>query len=135
METVPGPLSRMPPIPAIAAAVLGLLSAFVPAVFLLAAVAFSGGEFEGSGWLLVAVPILLFVGLLVGGVLLLLGRAWWVLTVTAGVLTALLFYGFASGGWGAGAFGVLTVVVPFVTAVLAALPRVRQWVAARRAAR
>lgn len=135
MQTVPAPVSRTPPVPAIAAAVLGLLSAFVPAVFLLAAVAFSGGKFEGSGWLLIVVPVLLFLGLLVGGVLLLTGRSWWVLAVAAGVLTALLFYGFASGGWGAGAFGVITVVVPLVTAVLAALPRVRSWVAARRSAR
>jgi hypothetical protein len=135
VQTVPGPGGRTPPVPAIAAAALGLLSAFVPAVFALAAVAFSGGQFEGSAWLLIAVPIVLFLGLLVGGVLLLLGRSWSVLTGTAGVMTVLLFYGFASGGWGAGAFGILTVVVPLVTAVLAALPRVRSWVAARRGAR
>ena len=125
----------MPPVPAIAAAVLGLLSAFVPAVFALAAFAFSGGEFEGNAWLLLAVPLLLVVGLLVGGVLLLTGRSWRVLGVSAGALTALLVFGYASGGWGGGGFGVLTVLVPLLTTVLAVLPRVRSWVAARRALR
>jgi hypothetical protein len=43
--------------------------------------------------------------------------------------------GYLMGGWDAGAFGVLTVLVPLLTTVLAVLPRVRQWVAARRAAR
>lgn len=114
---------------------LGLLSAFVPAVFALAALAFSGGELEGSTWLLLAVPLLLVVGLLAGGVLLLTGRSWLVLGLSAGVLTGLLLFGYASGGWGGGAFGVLTVLVPLLTTVLAVLPRVRSWVAGRRVAR
>jgi hypothetical protein len=126
------PVSRTPPVPAISAAVLGVLCAFVPAVFALAAFAFSGGQFEGNAWLLIVVPIVLVLGLIAGPVLLLTGRSWWVLAVSAGVLAALLFYGFASGGWGAGAFGVLTVVVPLVTTVLTVLPRVRAWVAAVR---
>jgi hypothetical protein len=112
-----------------------VLSAFVPAVLGLAAFAVSGGEFEGGTWLLVVVPVLLVLGLIAGPVLLLTGRSWWVLAVSAGVLAALLFYGFASGGWGAGAFGVLTVVVPLLTTVLTVLPRVRAWVAAVRGAR
>jgi hypothetical protein len=126
---------RSTPAQAIAAAVLGVLSAFVPAIFALAAFAFSGGRFEGNAWLLIAVPLVLVLGLLAGAVLLLTARSWSVLAVTAGVLSALLLYGQASGGWGAGVFGVLTLLVPLVTAVLAALPRVRSWVDARRSAR
>jgi hypothetical protein len=123
------------PVPAILAVVLGVLSAFVPALFALAAFAFSGGQFEGNAWLLIAVPIALVLGLLAGSVLLLTGRSWWVLAASAGVLTALLFYGYASGGSGGGAFAVLTLVIPLLTTVLAVLPRVRGWVAARRGAR
>ncbi|SNR33471.1 hypothetical protein [Blastococcus mobilis] len=135
MHPAAGPTRRRPPAPAIAAAVLGLLSASVPAIFLLAAIAFSGGRVEGNAWLLIAVPVLLVLGLLVGGVLLLAGRSWSVLAVTAGVLAALLVYGQAVGGWGAGAFGVLTLLFPLITTVLAVLPRVRAWVTARRVAR
>jgi len=123
---------RSVPAPAIGAAVLAVLSAFVPAIFALAAFAFSGGQFPGNSWLLLAVPAVLTLGLIVGAVLLLTGRSWAVLAVTAGVLSALLLYGQVSGGWGAGAFGVLTLLVPLVTTVLAALPRVRSWVAGRR---
>ncbi|SFD83943.1 hypothetical protein SAMN05216574_10119 [Blastococcus tunisiensis] len=134
VQSPSAPVRRTPPAPAIAAAVLALLSAFVPAVFALAALAFSGGELEGPDWLLIAVPVLLVLGLLVGGLLLLLGRSWLVLALSAGLLTALLLYGYASGGWGAGAFGVFVVLVPLLTTVLAVLPRVRSWVAARRTA-
>ena len=123
------------PVPAILAVVLGVLSAFVPAVFALAAFAFSGGQFEGNAWLLIAVPIVLVLGLLAGSVLLVTGRSWWVLAASAGVLTALLLYGYASGGGGGGAFALLTLVIPLLTTVLAVLPRVRGWVAARRGAR
>lgn len=126
---------RSIPAPAIGAAVLAVFSALVPAVFALAAFAFSGGEFAGNSWLLLAVPGVLALGLIVGSVLLLTGRSWAVLAVTAGVLSALLLYGQVSGGWGAGAFGVLTLLVPLITTVLAALPRVRSWVAAGRGAR
>jgi hypothetical protein len=135
VETVDRPVPGTPPVPALAAAGLGLLSAFVPAVLALAAVAFSGGRFEGTGWLVVAVPVVLALGLVIGAVLLLIGRSWAVLAACAGVLTALLCVGFTSGGWGAGAFGVLTVLVPLAVTVLAVLPRVRSWVAARRNAR
>jgi hypothetical protein len=122
------------PAPAIGAAVLAVLSAFVSAVFALAAFAFSGGQFPGNSWLLLAVPAVLALGLIVGAVLLVTGRSWAVLAVTAGVLSALLLYGQVSGGWGAGVFGVLTLLVPLLTMVLAALPRVRSWVATRRSA-
>ena len=123
----------MPPVPAIAAAVLGLVAAFVPAIFALAAFAFSGGQLEGSAWLLLVVPVVLVLALLVGSVLLVAGRSWLVLELPAALLTLLLLYGYATGGWGAGAFGLFTVLVPLLAAVLAALPRVRSWVAARRA--
>ncbi|HET6394519.1 MAG TPA: hypothetical protein VFG13_16970 [Blastococcus sp.] len=125
---------RSVPAPAIGAAVLAVLSAFVPAIFALAAFAFSGGQFPGNAWLLLAVPLVLALGLIVGAVLLVTGRSWAVLAVTAGVLSALLLYGQVSGGWGAGVFGVLTLLVPLITTVLAALPRVRSWVAAQRTA-
>jgi hypothetical protein len=135
VHPAPAPVRRTPPAPAIAAAVLGLLSATVPAVFALAALAFSGGEFVGSDWLLVVVPLVLLAGLLVGAVLLLAGRAWLPLALPAFAVTALVLAGYLMGGWGGGAFGMLTVLVPLLTTVLAVLPRVRGWVAARRGAR
>lgn len=135
MPSSSAPVRWTPPAPAVAAAVLGLLDAFVPAVFALLAFAFSGGQFGGNAWLLIAVPVLLALGLLAGAVLLLTGRSWSVLAVAAGVLTVLLFFGYASGGWGAGAFGALTVLLPLITTVLTVLPRVRSWVAARRVGR
>jgi hypothetical protein len=135
VHPAPVPVRRSPPVPAIAAAVLGLLSAGVAAVFALLALAFSGGNLPGTDWLLVAVPLLLAVVLVVGIGLLLTGRSWLALALPAGVLAALVGTGYVMGGLGAGAFGLLTVVVPLVTTVLCALPRVRSWVAARRAAR
>lgn len=129
------PAGRTPPVPAIAAAILALLSALVPALFGLLALAFSGGRFEGTGWLAVLVPGVLLVGIVVGAVLLLLGRSWLALAVPVGALTAVLLAGYVMGGWGGGSFGVLTLVVPLVTTVLSCLPRVRRWVAARRGAR
>jgi hypothetical protein len=115
--------------------VLALLSAGVPALFALLALAFSGGEFPGGSWLLIVVPLLLLVGIVVGAVLLLVGRSWLALALSSGALAALVLTGYAMGGWGGGAFGALTVLVPALTAVLAALPGVRRWVAARRRAR
>jgi hypothetical protein len=125
----------MPPAPALAAAVLALLSAGVPALFAFLALAFSGGDFGGGGALLVVVPVLLLAGLGAGAVLLLAGRSWLALALPAGALSALVLTGYLLGGWGGGSFGVLTLVVPLVTTVLAALPRVRSWVAARREGR
>jgi hypothetical protein len=83
----------------------------------------------------VATPVVLMVGLVVGAVLLLLGRSWLALALPAGALAALAVTGYAMGGWGAGAFGVAILLLPVLTAVLALLPRVRRWVAARRQAR
>ena len=73
--------------------------------------------------------------LLAGAVRLVLGRSWLGVALPAGALTALLLAGYEMGGWGGGSFGVLTVVVPLITTVVAALPRVRSWVAGRRRAR
>ena len=130
-----GPTPRTPPAPAIAAAVLALLSAVVPALFALIALAFSGGEVGDGGGLVILVPVVLLLALPVGAVLLLLGRSWLALALPAGALTAVLLAGYLMGGRGAGVLGVLVLVVPLVTTVLAALPRVRSWVAARRRAR
>jgi hypothetical protein len=135
MLPVAAPVGRVPPAPAIGAALLGLLSAGVPALFALIAVAFSGGHLERGVWLLVVVPLVLLGGLAVGAVLLLLGRSWLALALPAGALTALVLTGYLMGGWGGGSFGVLALVIPLITAVLAASPRVRHWVTARRRAR
>ncbi len=131
----PLPARRTPPAQAIAAAVLGLASSGVPAVFALLAVALSAGRFAGSGWLLVIVPVILTAALLAGTVLLFVGRSWLALAVPAGVLTALVLIGYAQGGGGGGTFAVLTLLIPLATTVLAVLPPVRHWVAARRSAR
>jgi hypothetical protein len=130
----PVPARRTPPAPAIAAAVLGLASSGVPAIFALLAVALSAGRFAGSGWVLVIVPVILTAALLAGTVLLFLGRSWLALALPAGVLTALLLIGYAQGGGGGGTFAVLTLLIPLAATVLAVLPPVRRWVAARRSA-
>ena len=135
VDPVVAPAPRTPPPPALAAALLATLSALVAVFFGVLVLAFSGGQFEGSAWLLIAVPLVLVIGLVVGAVLLLLGRSWLALVLPAGAMTALVLTGYVMGGWGAGIFGVLTLVVPLLTTVLAALPRVRSWVRARRAAR
>jgi hypothetical protein len=131
------PVRRSPPVPAVAAALLGLISAGATALLALLALAFSNGQFGGGGWLVVATPVVLMVGLVVGAVLLLLGRSWLALALPAGALAALAVTGYVMGGWGAGAgaFGVAILLLPVLTAVLALLPRVRRWVAARRQAR
>jgi hypothetical protein len=126
---------RTPPGPAIAAAVLGVLSAAVPALFALLALAFSNGQFDDGGWALVLVPLVLLAGLVVGAVLLLAGRSWLVLALCAGVLTALVVTGYATGAWSGDSLGVLALAVPLLTTVLAVLPGVRGWIAARRIAR
>ena len=96
--------------------------------------AFSGGRFEGGGRAVVVVPLVYLVGLVVGAVVLLMGRSWWVLALFAGTLAALVTIGYVTGGWG-GPFLELAILVPLVATVLAVLPGVRRWVAARRAAR
>ena len=125
---------RRPPAPAVVAALLGLVSTSVPALFALLALAFSNGQFGGGGWLVVTVPLLLAVLLPAGAVLLLLGRSWRLMAGSAGALTGIVLYAYANGAWGDPTFGVLTLLAPGATAVLAALPSVRRWVAARRGA-
>jgi len=129
------PVRRTPPVPAVAAALLGLISAGATALLALLALAFSNGQFGGGGWLVIATPVVLMIGLVVGAVLLLLGRSWLALALPAGALTALALTGYVMGGWGAGAFGVAILLLPALTAVLSLPPRVRRWVAARRQAR
>jgi hypothetical protein len=129
------PVRRTPPVPAVAAALLGLISAGATALLALLALAFSNGQFGGGGWLVIATPVVLMIGLVVGAVLLLLGRSWLALALPAGALAALALTGYVMGGWGAGAFGVAILLLPALTAVLSLLPGVRRWVAARRQAR
>lgn len=126
---------RVPPVPALLAAPLAVLSAFAPGLFFLVALGFSGGQLSGLEWLLLIVPLALSVGLLVGAVLLVLGRSWRVVTVPAAVLGLLIIGGTLVGGWADGALGfaLSTGLFPASTAVLASLPAVRAWVAARRA--
>jgi hypothetical protein len=124
--TIPGP--------AIAAAVLGLLSAAIPTLLVLLFLVMSWGDLAGTDWASVLIPAVLIAGLVAGAVLLLRGRSWLLLVVSAGALTAAVLAGMLLGGWGGGPFGPLALVAPLVAAVLAALPGVRAWVAARRSA-
>lgn len=126
--------SRVPPVPAMLAAGLAVLSAFAPGPFFLIALAFSNANLSGLEWLLLVVPLGLTLGLLVGAVLLLTGRSWLVVAVAGAVLGLLIIGGTLVGGWADGAlgFGLSTGLIPAVTAVLASLPAVRAWVAARR---
>ena len=124
----------MPPVPAILAAPLAVLSALAVAFFSVIALAFSNGKFDHGGWLVVLVPAVLAVALLVGVVLLQVGVSWLALAVPAGGLAVVILVGEVAGSFGAGVAGVLAGLVPGVAAVLAALPSVRRWVAARRAA-
>ena len=130
----PSPTHGAIPGAAIAAAVLGLLSAAVPTLVVLFLLLIGGGEFDATDWLQLLVPVVLMAALVVGAVRLLRGRSWLLLTVAAGVLAAVALAGFVSGGWGGGPFGPLATLVPLAAAVLAALPGVRAWVAARRSA-
>jgi hypothetical protein len=125
----------MPPAPAIAAVVLGLISAMVPALFALVAVALSGLRFQGTEWLALAVPAVLALALVVGAVLLLLGRSWLALALPAGALAAVVLAGNVLGGWDGRLWAAPAWILPGLGAVLAALPRVRGWVAARRSER
>lgn len=126
-------MTRVPPVSAIAAAVLAVLSAFAPAFFFLVALGFSGGNLSGLEWVLLVVPLGLSLGLLIGAGLLVRGRSWLVVAVAGGVLGLLVLGGTAFGGWAQDALGVgLSVgLFPAAAALLAASPTVRGWVAAR----
>jgi hypothetical protein len=124
-------------VPGALAVVLALMSGLVPGFFVLAALGFSGGRLSGLEWGLLIVPLCLTAGLVVGAVLLLLGRSWATLVVSAGALALLILGGTVFGGWAEGApvFALTTGLLPAAAAVLAARPVVRGWVAGRRAER
>ncbi|MFL6098000.1 MAG: hypothetical protein ACJ71Y_21320 [Blastococcus sp.] len=127
---------RTPPAAAMAAAVLGLISCALPALFLLIGVALSDPDsLEEPGWIDFVLPAVLVCGLVAGGVLLLLGRSWLALTVAAGVLVALMVAARVLGGWGGGPFYFLGWIAPVLTVVLSSLPGIRRWVADRKAVR
>jgi hypothetical protein len=126
---------RTPPIPAILAAPLALLSSLAVAFFSVLALAFSNGQFAGGGWLIILVPAVLAVVLVVGVILLLIGRSWLALAVPAGALGAVLVAAELTGWWDTGMVSLIVALPPVGAAVLASLPGVRGWVAARRAAR
>jgi hypothetical protein len=134
MPPAPAPAPGSPPATAITAAVLGVVSAAVPTLALLFIVVMAGSDLweMEAVWLLV--PLLVVVGLVAGAVLLLTGRSWRVLAASAGALTALVLVAFTLGGWGGGPFGLVGLLLPLATTVLAVLPRTRLWVAARRSA-
>lgn len=125
---------RTPPVPAIVAVPLALLSALGVGFFSLIALAFSNGKFDGGGWLVVLVPVLIAIALVVGVVLLLAGVSWLALAVPAGGLAAVILAGELIGSLGTGLVALVGALVPGAAAVLVALPSVRRWVAARRAA-
>jgi hypothetical protein len=129
------PVRRRPPAAAIVAAVLGLLSCALPALFLLIALALSEPDsLEQPAWIDVALPLALVCGLVAGAVLLLLGRSWLVLAAAAGVLIALMLAAHALG-WSGGPFFFPGWFPPVLSVVLTSLPSVRGWVADRQAER
>jgi hypothetical protein len=123
--------------PAVVAVALALMSALVPGFFVLIALGFSGGRLSGVEWGLLLIPAGLTVALVVGVVLLLIGRSWVVLAVAAGALALLIAGGTVFGGWAEGApvFALVTALLPAAAALLAARPVVRGWVAGRQAER
>src|SRR4051812_36601270 len=134
-ELASGPVRLPPPGPAIAAAVLGVLSAIVPGFLMLIVMALYEGEDTSAKWPWILVPAALAVALVVGAVLLLLGRSWLALFVPAGAVAALVGAARVAGGADGRLFSLLAIGVPLATAVLTALPGVRSWVRARRTAR
>ena len=130
-------VSRRPPAAALLAAPLAVLAAVAVAFFGFIALAFSDGDVSGGGWLLVAVPAVLSILLVAGAVLLLAGRSWLALSLPAAALSLAVVAGILYGTLGDGTGGALLLAwaLPGISAVLAALPGVRRWVAARRDAR
>ncbi|MGN7253551.1 hypothetical protein, partial [Arthrobacter sp. SAFR-014] len=114
-------VTRVPPVPAMVAAPLAVLSSFAPGFFFLVALGFSGGNLSALEWVLLPVPLVLALGLIVGTALLLAGRSWRVVVVSAAVLALLVLGGTFFGGWADGALGVglTTGVLPGAAAVLA----------------
>ena len=136
MPAQPDP-DRRPPAAAIAAAVLALPTAYFLLALGSAALALAGardGAGGGASWMVLLITFGWVAGLLTGAVRLLLGRAWLNLVVCAGLVAALLTVGLVLGGFSGGgiAFTGAAWLVSVGTAVLAALPGVRRWVATRR---
>ena len=131
------PVRRRPPVPALLAVPFAVLSALAVAFFGFIALAFSNGDLDDGVWLFIAVPAVLSAWLLVGALLLLLGRSWLAVFLPAAGLGVMVIWGILVGALGAdnGAFLVLVWTLPIVTAVLAVLPGVRRWVTGRRRAR
>jgi hypothetical protein len=123
-----------PPATAIAAAVLACLSAIVPGFLVLIVLALYEGEDGVQKWLWALVPAAAFAALVVGAVLLLLGRSWLALVVPTGVVAALAAVLWLANGAAVRLAGLLTVAVPLAAAVLGAQPAVRRWIRARRTA-
>jgi hypothetical protein len=128
---------RRPPVAALLAAPLAVLSAIAVAFFGLIALAFSNGDLNDWAWLFIAVPAVLSLWLLVGALLLLLGRSWLAVFLPAAGLALVVVWGILDGTLGEdnGAFLVLVWALPIVTAVLTVLPGVRRWIAAHKLAR
>ena len=128
------PVRRRPPLPVLLAVPFAVASALFLAFFGLIALAFSDGDLDDGAWLFVAVPAALALWLLVGALLLVLGRSWLAVSLPAAGLAVVVVWGILDGtlGDGTGAFLVLAWALPAATALLAVLPGVRRWVAARR---
>jgi hypothetical protein len=114
-----------------------VLSAVAVAFFGFLALAFSNGDLTGDRWLFVAVPAVLSIVLVVGALLLLMGRSWLALFLPAAALSLVVVAGILYGtlGDGTGGFLLLAWALPGISAVLTVLPGVRRWVAARKEAR
>ncbi|MFQ1001096.1 hypothetical protein [Modestobacter sp. SSW1-42] len=135
--TAPAPVRRRPPLGALLAVPAAVLSALVCGFVGLLALAFSNGQFDDGGWLVVTVPALLAGWLLAGAVLLVLGRSWLAVFLPAAGLAVVLGWFVLAEELVVDSDGVAVVVwaLPAVTALSAVLPGVRRWVAARRAGR
>ncbi len=132
--SAPAPVRRRPPWPALLALPLAVLSALAVAFFGVIALAFSNGQLDDGAWLFIALPALIALWLLVGALLLVLGRSWLALFLPAAALTVVVVWGILDGTLGEdnGTFLVLVWALPIVTALLTVLPPVRRWVAGRR---
>ncbi|WP_222263753.1 hypothetical protein [Modestobacter marinus] len=137
MSAPSAPVRRRPPWPALLAVPLAVLSALAVAFFGVIALAFSNGQLDDGAWLFVALPAVLALWLLVGVLLLLLGRSWLALFLPAAGLALVVVWGILDGtlGDGTGSTLVAVWVLPGLTALFTVLPGVRRWTAARRLAR
>jgi hypothetical protein len=131
------PVRRRPPVPVLLAVPLAVLSALVLAFFELIAVAFSDGRYDDGGWLVVTVPAVLALALLAGALLLLRGRSWLAVFLPAAALAVVLVWLIMAEDLvdDSGGTAVLVWALPTLTALLAVLPGVRRWIAARKVER